>query len=55
VIDKKARVMLAKRGRMTFLTPDEILAVLKSVYEPVARDWTMVLFAYPKQALAGTN
>src|ERR1035437_8893870 len=45
-IDKKARPTRAKRGQMTFLTPDETLAVLKAARGRATRDWTMVLLAY---------
>jgi type 1 fimbriae regulatory protein FimB len=34
------------RSTMTYLTPDEILAVLKSARARSARDWAMVLLAY---------
>src|SRR6266481_2722615 len=45
-IDKKARATRAKRGQMTFLTPDENLAVLKAAREHATRDWAMILLAY---------
>lgn len=34
------------RTTMTFLTPEEVLAVLKSARERSARDWCMVLLTY---------
>jgi type 1 fimbriae regulatory protein FimB len=46
IIDKKARTTRAKRGQMTFLTPDETLTVLKAAREHATRDWAMVLVAY---------
>jgi integrase len=45
-IDKKARPTRAKRGQMTFLTPDETLTVLKVARGRATRDWAMVLLAY---------
>jgi integrase len=45
-IDKKARPTRAKRGQMTFLTPDETLTVLKAARERSTRDWAMILLAY---------
>jgi site-specific recombinase XerD len=45
-IDKKAQPTRAKRGQMKFLTPDEILTVLKVAREHATRDWTMILLAY---------
>jgi integrase len=34
------------RSTMTYLTPDEILAVLKAARARSVRDWAMVLLAY---------
>jgi site-specific recombinase XerD len=45
-ISKKARPAHANRGQMTFLTPEEILAVLKAARVRSARDWAMILLAY---------
>jgi integrase len=45
-INKKARPTGARNGHMTFLTPDEILSVLKIAREHGTRDWAMVLLAY---------
>jgi len=45
-IDKKARPTRAKRGQMTFLTPEETLAVLKAARDRATRDWEMILLAY---------
>jgi integrase len=45
-IDNKARPTRAKRGQMTFLTPDETLIVLKAARERSTRDWAMILLAY---------
>src|SRR5207302_11292006 len=36
----------ARRGAMVYLTPDELLAVLKAAKARSARDWAMVLLAY---------
>src|SRR2546423_3181926 len=46
IVDKEARPIRAKRGQMTFLTPDETLSVLKAARERATRDWAMVLLAY---------
>jgi len=43
---KKVRPIRIKRGQMTFLTPQETLAVLKAARERSARDWAMILLAY---------
>jgi integrase len=45
-IIKKTRPTRAKRGQMTFLTPDETLTVLKAARERATRDWAMILLAY---------
>jgi hypothetical protein len=34
------------RKRQVHLTPDEVIAVLKTAKERSARDWAMVLVAY---------
>ena len=36
----------ARRGAMVYLTPDELLAVLKAAKARSARDWAMVLLTY---------
>src|SRR5712692_5997745 len=36
----------ARRGAMVYLTPDELLAVVKAAKARSARDWAMVLLAY---------
>jgi integrase len=46
IVESKARPTRAKRGHMTFLTPDEILTVLKAAREHATRDWAMILLAY---------
>ena len=46
ILNNKARAIRAKRGQMTFLTLDEMLAVLKAAHEHATRDWAMVLLAY---------
>jgi integrase len=43
---KKTRLVRIKRGQMTFLTPAETLAVLKTAREHSTRDWAMILAAY---------
>src|ERR1700728_3451825 len=43
---KKARPVRAKRTQMTFLTPEEVLALLKVARERSTRDWAMILLAY---------
>jgi integrase len=43
---KNARPTRARRGQMTFLTPDETLSVLKAEREHSTRDWAMILLAY---------
>src|SRR5260370_12695225 len=45
-IDKKTRPTRAKRGQMTYLTPDETLTVPKAARERSTRDWALVLLAY---------
>ena len=46
LVAKRARTTRAKRGQMTFLTPEEILAVLRVARECSTRDWAMILLAY---------
>jgi type 1 fimbriae regulatory protein FimB len=41
---KKPRA--ARRGKMDFLSPDELLAVLRVAREHSTRSWTMILIAY---------
>ena len=36
----------ANRGRMEFLSPEELLAVLKVARERSTHDWAMILLAY---------
>jgi site-specific recombinase XerD len=36
----------ARRGRMDFLSPDELIAVLRAAREHSARSWAMVLLTY---------
>ena len=43
---KKARGGRSSRGHMAFLTPEEILAVLKAGRSRSSRDWAMILLAY---------
>ena len=43
---QRARPIRTKRGQMTFLTPGEMLAVLKAARERSTRDWAMILLAY---------
>ncbi len=43
---KKARLVRIKRGQMTFLTPGETLAILKTARQHSTRDWAMILVAY---------
>jgi integrase len=42
----KAQPHRGKRGKMTFLTTDETLTVLKAARERSIRDWAMILLAY---------
>jgi site-specific recombinase XerD len=42
----KARLIRTKRGRMTILTPAEMLALLKAAKKRSTRDWAMILLAY---------
>src|ERR1017187_6710611 len=44
--DRKTRPARAKRGQMTFLSPDETLAVLKAARACSTRGWAMILLAY---------
>jgi len=46
IIAKKPFATRVKRCRMTFLTPEEILAVLRVARERSTRDWAMILLAY---------
>ncbi len=43
---KQAPVLRHRVSRMTHLTPDELLSVLKAARARSARDWAMVLLAY---------
>src|SRR6266851_6192110 len=42
----KARPIRIMRGRMTILTPQETLALLKAARQHSTRDWAMILLAY---------
>ena len=42
----KAHPIRIKRGRMTILTPQEMLALLKAARKRSTRDWAMILLAY---------
>jgi integrase len=42
----KGHPIRIKRGRMTILTPQETLALLKAARKRSTRDWTMILLAY---------
>jgi len=42
----KARPIRTKRGRMTILTPPEMLALLRAAKKRSTRDWAMILLAY---------
>jgi hypothetical protein len=46
ISSKKVHPTPSKRGRMTFLTTEETLAVLKAARERSTRDWAMILIAY---------
>lgn len=43
---KKVRLIRHSRDRMVFLTPEEILAVLKAARGRSIRDWALILLAY---------
>lgn len=43
---RKVRPIRTKRGRMTILTPQETLALLKAARKRSTRDWAMILLAY---------
>src|ERR1039457_6239583 len=43
---RKGPPIRTKRGRMTILTPQETLALLKAARERSTRDWAMILLAY---------
>jgi len=42
----KTRASRTKHGRMTFLTPQEMLDLLKAARKRSIRDWAMILMAY---------
>src|SRR5260370_39103018 len=42
----KAHRIRRKRGRMTILTPQELLDLLKAARKRSVRDWAMILLAY---------
>jgi integrase len=42
----KGRPIRIKRGRMTILTPQETLSLLKAARKRSTRDWAMILLAY---------
>src|SRR5947208_9211161 len=43
---EESRPVSAARNKMVRLTPEELLAVLKTARSRSARDWAMVLLAY---------
>ena len=43
---RKGPPIRIKRGRMTILTPQETLALLKAARKRATRDWAMILLAY---------
>ena len=42
----KGRPIRIKRGRMTILSPQETLSLLKTARKRSTRDWAMILLAY---------
>jgi type 1 fimbriae regulatory protein FimB len=46
IVNKKTRPTRVKRSLMTFLSPGEVLAVLKVARERSTREWAMILLAY---------
>jgi integrase len=46
IVEKRFPRTRSKRGQMTFLTPEETLAVLRAARGRSTRDWAMVLLAY---------
>jgi type 1 fimbriae regulatory protein FimB len=42
----EVRPIRTKRGRMTILSPEEMLALLKTARNRSTRDWAMILLAY---------
>lgn len=42
----KTRPTRTKRGRMTIISPEEMLALLKAARKRSTRDWAMILLAY---------
>ena len=45
-VSKKIRPIRHSRDRMVFLTPEEVLAVLKAARAHSIRDWALILLAY---------
>lgn len=43
------------RSTQSYLTPDEVIAVLRAAKERSARDWAMVLVAYRHGILGGIH
>jgi type 1 fimbriae regulatory protein FimB len=54
VVLQAPKPLLARRGKMDFLTPDELLAVLRAAREHSPRSWAMCLLAY-KHGLRATE
>src|ERR1700730_7107395 len=46
IVENKSRRTRTTRGQLTFLNPEETLAVLKAAREHATRDWAMILLAY---------
>jgi site-specific recombinase XerD len=46
IVENKSRQTRTTRGQLTFLSPEETLAVLKAARERSTRDWAMILLAY---------
>src|ERR1700730_5725854 len=46
IVENKSRRTRTTRGQLTFLNPEETLAVLKAARERSTRDWAMILLAY---------
>src|ERR1035438_10140203 len=45
-LSAQANIRNTRRSTMTFLSPEEVLAVLKAARERAIRDWAMILLAY---------
>jgi integrase len=46
IVENKSRRTRTTRGQLTFLSPEETLAVLKAARQRSTRDWAMILLAY---------